>query len=152
MTNPIPKSSKKLNEIGVKLKGDFTATETKRQNEKEAGWMEDIRQLKGIYDPDVLSRIKTGKSRVYPKYTRSKTVPLKAKLSNMLFSDTDPNFELRPTPEPQLDDDKIAEIVENLGAFMEEGNEITPAEVDAAILNYAQIAVDKMSITIEDTP
>jgi hypothetical protein len=82
--------------------------------------------------------------------TRSKTVPLKAKLTNMLFSDTDPNFELRPTPEPQLEDGKIAEIVENLDAFVEEGNEVTPIDVDAAIMNYAQIAVDKMGVTIDD--
>ena len=150
MPNPIPKSQKKLDEIGIYIKGVFSGTETKRQNERETGWMEDLRQLKGIYDPDVLARIKTGKSRVYPKYTRSKTVPLKAKLTNMLFSDTDPNFELRPTPEPQLSDEKITEIVENLDAFVEEGNQVTPADIDAAIMNYAQIAVDKMAITIED--
>lgn len=145
----LPIDPKVLDRIGVKLKKSFDETEKRRQLYREEEWLKGTRQLKGIYDPEVSSKIRPGKSRVYPRYTRSKVVPAVAKLNNMLFPDNDRNWEIRPTPEPRLEQNQIDEIVENLEAFSE-GGEITSEEIDAAIIRYAQGKADKMILTMDD--
>ena len=97
-----------LSVLGNKLRDMFTKNETNRR-QKEVEWLEDLRQLKGIYDSDI--KIETGNSHYYPKITRSKVKSVLSRLNDMLFPTTDRNYTIEPTPEPQI----APELVQLLG-------------------------------------
>lgn len=154
---PIEINQKKLDELGRSLKKDFDETENLRQNYRETEWLESLRQDKGIYDPDVLAKIQNNKSEVYPRYTRSKVRPLLAKLNNILFPDNDKNWEVRPTPEPQLTKEEIALIVEDLEKQAKEAAtegtdlpEITIEMIDDAIMKQAKKSAAKANRRMDD--
>jgi len=148
----LPINKDVLDRIGTTLRKKFDETEKQRQLYREEEWLESLRQFKGIYDDDTLTKIATNKSRVYPRYTRSKVQPCVAKLNNMLFPDNDKNWELRVTPEPRLSQEQIDEIVQALPTVDEEGNprEVTSEEIDEAVMLYAKSKVARMSVTMED--
>lgn len=144
--------SEKLEGMGVFLKKEFTDTEAQRLLYREDEWLESLRQYKGIYDPEVLSKIQTGKSTVYPRYTRSKVNPAIAKLNNLLFPDNDRNWEIKPTPQPELDKAQIDDIVAAIEVGVEEGQalEITDQEIDDAIMSYSKGTAEEMTTTMDD--
>ena len=88
------RDSDAMTAFGFRLKNQFMANEAHRRP-KELEWLESIRQYKGLYDPDV--RIEAGNSRVYPKITRSKINIVLSRLHEMLFPETDKNWEIEPT-------------------------------------------------------
>lgn len=141
-----------LARIGVNLKKEFTATEIKRMSFKEVEMIEGLRQYKGVYDPETLIKIRQNKSTVYPRYTRSKVVPLVAKLNNLLFPDNDRNWEIRPTPNPELNKEQIAEIVKTMPIEDEQGEalEISQENIDAAILDFSKKTIDRMTTEMDD--
>ena len=52
---------------GVRLHNNFTINESKRRP-KEMEWIENLRQIRGLYDPGVV--LDPNRSKVYPKMTR----------------------------------------------------------------------------------
>ena len=147
---PINKNKQDL--IGTPLKNQFFETEKQRMLFWEEEWLSAIRQLKGIYDPDVLKRIQTGRSRVYPRYTRSKVIPVTAKLNNLVFPDNDRNFTIKPTPEPKLGEEQINEIVASIKLEDESGElrEITNEIISEAVMLFAKNKAEKMMTTMDD--
>ncbi|MBV6342029.1 portal protein [Candidatus Magnetobacterium casense] len=115
----------------------------------ELQWLEDLRQFKGIYDPDVMSYLLefNNRSKVYPKYTRSKVVPAIAKLNYMLFPDSERNWAIKPTPRPRVSDEVLSKIVQELS---QDGHQLTVDVVEMAVKQYAQTACDKMETVIDD--
>ncbi len=68
----------------------------------EQRWIEDLQQYHGIYDRDVLAKIKnTGGSRVFINLTATKTDALEARLWDLLFPTDDRNWGVTPTPVPE---------------------------------------------------
>jgi hypothetical protein len=135
--------------FGFRLKNQFTANEAHRRP-KELEWLESIRQYKGLYDPDV--RIEAGNSRVYPKITRSKINIVLSRLHEMLFPETDKNWEIEPTPEPSVDMSIVKQIVMSLVQQDEQGNIIppTPEDVNLAIKKFCDKTGEKMSSVMDD--
>ena len=105
------RNSSVMESFGYRLFNKFSIYKTYRRA-KELMWLEDLRQFKGIYDPTV--KIDPENSHVYPKLTRSKTITVLSRLHEMLFPDQDRNWELNPTPEPDVDQATIREIVASL--------------------------------------
>ncbi|MEN6420780.1 MAG: hypothetical protein ABFD76_02440 [Smithella sp.] len=95
-------------QLGTKLRGEFTKNESNRR-QKEVEWLQDLRQIRGLYDPDV--HIETGRSQVYPKITRAKITSVRSRLNSMLFPTTDRNYTIEPTADPEI----AQEIVDGLG-------------------------------------
>ena len=85
--------------LGTKLRGMFDKNDANRRP-KEVEWLADLRQIRGIYDQEV--HIEKNNSRVYPKITRAKIKSVQSRLNNMLFSSTDRNFSIEPSPEPEV--------------------------------------------------
>ncbi len=113
----------------------------------ELQWLEDLRQFKGIYDPDVMSCLVDNRSKVYPKYTRSKVIPAIAKLNYMLFPDSERNWAIKPTPRPRVSDDVLSKIVHDLS---QRGHQLSVDVVEMAVKEYVQTACDKMETVIDD--
>ncbi len=154
---PIKIDDKKLEELGITHKKEFSKTEKLRCQYREIEWLEGLRQYKGIYDPEVLEKIKDNKSTVYPRYTRSKVQPLLAKLNNVLFPNNDKNWAIKPTPEPQLTKEEIALIVKDLEARAKEAAgegvdlpRITVEQIDDAIMRQAKKSAEKANKKMDD--
>ncbi|KHK04037.1 hypothetical protein [Desulfovibrio sp. TomC] len=70
----------------------------------EKRWLEDYRLYMGIYDPEIETEIKKGRSRLFMRQAKVKTDTVVARLMDILFPRAgDRNWDLQPTPEPTLD-------------------------------------------------
>lgn len=143
------RDSDAMTAFGFRLKNQFTANEAHRRP-KELEWLESIRQYKGLYDPDV--RIEAGNSRVYPKITRSKINIVLSRLHEMLFPETDKNWEIEPTPEPSVSPEVVRGIVMSMLQQDEEGNIIppTPEDVNLAIKKHCEKTCERMASVMDD--
>ena len=79
---------------------------------KEQVWLKNLRQFRGVYDNDVI--IPKNRSRAYPRVTRAKVVTAVAKLMEMLFPTSDKNWALKPSENPQIDQDILNDAVQKL--------------------------------------
>lgn len=150
MDEIITRDKEKLSKLAQTFRKEFGTAETLRRD-TELLWAEDLRQSKGIYDPEELTRIEKNKgSSVYPKYTRSKEVPCVAKLNNMLFPSNDRNWDIGITPKPKLTDTQIKEIAATL--TMKDGDKslLTEEMVAKAIRMYAKGKADNMRLAMDD--
>lgn len=85
-----------------KLEGEVKRRIDLRVSQEEI-WLEDIRQLHGHYDPEVLSKLQQEeKSQLFINVTRPKTNTGSAKIYDMLFPTDDRNWGIAPTPVPEL--------------------------------------------------
>ena len=72
----------------------------------EQRWIDDLRQYHGQYSESQISKIKAVEgSTVFINQTRPKTNALIARLTDLLFPTDDRNWEIRPTPVPEMDID-----------------------------------------------
>jgi len=116
---------------------------------KELEWLESLRQYKGLYDPEI--KITPGLSRVYPKITRSKENQILSRLMEMLFPEQDKNWEITPSPNPQLLPEIVAKIALSLITKDENGEPVVPTreELQRAIMKFAEARCEQMSIVID---
>lgn len=94
----------KLDELGSALWQKALAQQSARYT-IEQRWLEDVRQYHGRYSEETESRLtadKTGASRLFVNLTRSKCEALESRLSEMLFPTDDRNWEIKPTPNPDI--------------------------------------------------
>lgn len=148
--SPPQRNSEEMANFGFRLKNQFSVNEAHRRL-KEMEWLECIRQYKGIYDPDV--RIEAGNSRVYPKLTRAKVNIVLSRLHEMLFPETDKNWEIDISPDPTIDEEAIMGIIQSLVQQDPETGEMimpTTDELKIAIRDYAKKACEAMSTVIDD--
>lgn len=97
--------TERLSALGSMLRSRFDRISNAR-GIIEQRWMDDMRQYHGKYSHDVetrLERDRTGASKLFVNLTRPRCKSMTARLSDMLFPSEDRNFELRPTPVPDMD-------------------------------------------------
>ncbi|HPE06231.1 MAG TPA: hypothetical protein PLW50_00765 [Smithellaceae bacterium] len=148
--DPTRRNDDVMASFGYRLKGQFSTNEAHRRV-KELEWLESLRQYKGLYDPTV--QIEPGNSRVYPKLTRAKVNIVLSRLHEMLFPETDKNWEIDPSPDPTVDAEIVAEIVMSLlQQDPQTGQMVPPSEDDVrmGIKKYAVDACEKMSNVMDD--
>jgi hypothetical protein len=135
--------------FGWRLNGLFQTCEIYRRP-KELEWLESLRQYKGLYDPGVV--IDANASKVYPKITRSKVNIVLSRLHQMLFPETERNWEYSPTKEPRMDKAIVKNIAMSLVQQGKDGSITLPtADVLAdAIRGYAKMTCDKMMSVADD--
>ncbi|SKB32447.1 hypothetical protein [Sphingopyxis flava] len=113
----------------------------------ETRWMEDLRQLHGIYEPNIQGALENDseRSKVFVNLTRPKTLAWEARLTDLLFPADDRNWGIQPTPVPDLDDAarnavaqieqaevQIKELVEQNNAMADQQADPEQADPDAA--------------------
>ena len=150
MEQEISRNQEELDKLGAHCYGEFKYNESLRRD-LETEWVENIRQIKGIYDPDQDALIPPDGSKIYPKYTRSKTTPCIAKLNSMLFPDNDRNWSIEPTPSPKLSDEQLQELVaEVVRESMEAGKNPGPKDVQKKIDDFARTRCEAMQTEMDD--
>ncbi len=125
-------------------------TEAKQlRNEVEQRWLKDLRQYKGIYEPEVQARIAEGRSKAFVKSTRVKVKTIDARVIDLLFPDnTEKNYSISATDSPSLDELTKKEIFESVSKHL--GRSPTNDELNAAVKKYADEKAARMSTVVSD--
>jgi len=153
-----------IENLGFSLRTEFDENKRLRKS-KEKEWTESLRQCKGVYDPEVDVKIPATSSHVYPKYTRYKEAVLRSIINNIILSENDKNWTIRPTKKPSVSKDVANFIVSSLKTAkqqamqqaVEAGEQTTPedlnvtqTEFEKAVSDYANLRCSNMEVEIED--
>lgn len=113
----------------------------------EQRWLDDLRQYRGEYEPDVLQELKSAKkSQTFVNITREKTDAWAAQMGDMLFPVDDKNYGIAPSPNPQL-----SVLAKQVTAGPDGEQQPTSDAAQAiAILDAAQKAATAMEREIDD--
>lgn len=135
-----------LADLGLKLREEFDeAVQLRRPFEQQ--WIKDLRQYKGIYDPDIEAKIPKNRSRANIRLTRAKVKSTDARMMDMLFPAGDKNWTIRATPVPELDPALLANEIEMI---KQRDGEVDEDAMLKAINKMAEERAVKMSSEIED--
>src|SRR5213076_1126208 len=70
--------------LGTTLIAEFGQAELARR-ETEERWLKDLRQYRGIYDPEILALIGKNRSKAFVRATRVKVKTVDARVADLLF-------------------------------------------------------------------
>lgn len=140
--------------LGQDLATEFSYVSGRRQG-YEQGWLKDLRQYKGIYDPEILAKLELAKrSQAFIRETRTKIRTLDARIMDLLFpANGEKNWEIQPTPNPEFLPQEERNILAQLQQLLaQSGEQRTPtrAEFDMAKRNVAKETTIRMSAEIAD--
>jgi hypothetical protein len=91
-----------LQNLGSRLRSQFETVKADRA-EIEDRWLKDIRQYKGIYDPEEEARMDKNRSRSFTRMTRIKVKSVDARLMDLIFpAGSEDNWAIEPTPNPEI--------------------------------------------------
>lgn len=137
-----------LDALGVTLVAEFKQAQLDRQ-ETEQRWLKDLRQYRGVYDPEVEARIGPNRSKAFVRATRVKVKTVDARLTDLLFPSTsDRNWTAEPTPVPSVDRDTKQRITNALGQELQRAPE--RREIDAAVKKFVKQCADRMTQVMDD--
>ena len=101
------KMSEKLSALGTSLQAKADEVVAQRR-ELEDNWLDDLAQYNGKYSATENSRLKqSGGSQLFANITRPKVNAAEARISDILFPTDDRNWDIRPTPVPDMQDSAI---------------------------------------------
>lgn len=153
MANNTPvMDAEKMRKLGVKMYGQFEQYKKDRR-ETEQQWLRNLRQVKGMYDPEIADRIPADQSTAYPKVTRTKVIGTVARLMEMLFPQTEKNWAIAPSPLPTLSEGDLQVVLDSLTAPGEDGAaapDPTTEQIEKAIFDFAKKKSERMDKEIDD--
>lgn len=119
------------------------------RQEIENKWVQDLRQYKGIYAPEVLAKMNKYRAKAFIRLTRAKVKTVDSRLADLLFpANGDKNWSIEPTPIPEFSDKKMAAILQ---LWKEEsGEDATRESLEMLMNEEAKKQARKMSKVIED--
>jgi len=137
-----------MDALGTVLISEFQQAVLDRR-ETEQRWLQDLRQYKGIYDPEIEQRIGRNRSKAYVRATRVKVKTVDARVADLLFpSNSDRNWTAEPTPVPSIDRQSKVAIFAQLAQAL--GRAPNQREQDEAVRKYVKRAADKMTSIMDD--
>jgi hypothetical protein len=123
----------------------------------ELKWMQNLRQFRGKYDPEVENLIPKERSKVYPRDSRVKLTGFVAKMMEMMFPVSDTNWELVPTTIPSISKSELDLLVlqinnEHMRIAQETGEikPVTSEEIEMKVRDYADKRAKAMSDQCRD--
>lgn len=107
--------------LAIQLRSEYDEAERARSM-VNLRWLEDLRQYRGMYAPEVLARLrKTRRARVYYRMTTAKVNTMTARLMDLLFPQRTKNWSIEPTPDPLLPDEVVMQDMQDeIGAAAEQ--------------------------------
>jgi len=124
----------------------------------ELQWLKNLRQYRGIYDPEILEHIPPTKSKAYPRDTRTKIKGFVAKMMEMMFPAMDNNWDLEVSPFPSLPEEVLQALVQQAtqaGIAQAQATGELPAPIDdkaieLLVMEEAKKRRDRMRKKIQD--
>jgi len=141
-------NEEQVKRLGVRLRDAFEQYKKDRR-ETELQWLRNLRQFRGIYDPEIKKNISADQSSAYPKITRTKVIGTVSRLMEMLFPQTEKNWGIAPSPLPDLSIGDTQAVLDQLQAE-NPGTELTTEQIEAAVFDYAKEKSERMSMMMED--
>jgi hypothetical protein len=155
-----------LEALGPRLLMEFAEAERAKRPTEER-FLKDLRQFKGMYDPEVLAKIGPKRSKTFVRKTRVKIKTLDARVEDLLFPmGTTKNWNIKETPIPSVPKEVRKTVTEMLTKMLlsqaaqaqQPGQPQLPAkppqpskeQIDAALLEICKQAAKKMAKVIED--
>lgn len=138
-------------DVGLRLRARFDEIARNRQ-EQELEWLKDLRQFKGVYDPDVASGLGKSplkKSKTFIRMTRTKVKAMDSRIMQMLFpANSDKNWDIQPTPKADpFMSPVVAELmqqaIQQKIQQMAQAQGIDPATIDPAAIDPRQMALSE---------
>lgn len=155
-----PRGFEVLSALGVSLLFEFGQAESDRQM-TEQRWLQDLRQYRGQYDPDVLAAIGPHRSKSFVRKTRVKVKTVDSRCMDLLFpANSMRNWDVTPTPIPNVTPEQKKQVIELLTQAMQpqpvEGQPPAPpvkpsrSDIDKAVKQMVKSAAEEMVKTIDD--
>ena len=141
-----------LQALGTRLKGMFDRFASERIP-AEQQWLRNLRQIMGIYDPEIERQLPKNRSRAYPRLTRVKCISMLSRLMNLMFPGNEDNWELNASPSPSMSPQMVAQAVQNLMAEKQQTDpnvQLTQALVDEAVRRLAKEQASKLTDLVKD--
>jgi hypothetical protein len=141
----------KLQALGALLRSRFE-TYARERHELEQQWLKNLRQYKAVYDPET-AKLLVGRSQVYPKDTHTKLTGWVAKMMEMMFPAQEKNWDLEPTPFPNIAIDDLQGIIAGLEAQQAAQPEplpVTSEMIEEAVKDFAKQRAERMALECED--
>jgi len=106
--------AKHITPLGQKINRMFDKCERDR-GLVEQRWLQDLRQYRGEYDPEVLAKMHPKRSRAFLSLTRTKVNTITARQMDILFpANGEKNWGVEPTPIPDMNPMIMQSIVEQM--------------------------------------
>ena len=138
-----------ISALGPILISEFIKAESDRKL-TEQRWLRDLRQFKGLYEPDEEKKM-AGRSRVFVRKTRVKVKTVNARVADLLFpSGSEKNWSIAPTPIPTLSERQKMVVKATLEQMEQGGQPVDELTIDRVIKAVAKKAATKMGETIND--
>lgn len=145
------KSSDDASQIFASRLSKLADEQVAKRREIEDRWIEDIRQLRGLYPEDIERKLKADETRsnAFVNLTRPKANMAKSRLWDMLFPNDDRNWSIGHTPVPELAESSSSEdpalIDEDTGDTV-----ATVGEISSSAMDEAKSRAGKMQDEIDD--
>lgn len=132
---PVPDS---LTSLGPTLLAEFEKAVQDRFL-TEQRWLSDLRQYRGVYDPDVLNLIAGKRSTSFVRKTRVKVKTVDSRVVDLLFpAGSEKNWSVEPTPKPTISPEHRAKIQEQLSQRLGQAFQAAQAQIQAEAQAAAQ--------------
>jgi hypothetical protein len=150
---PLQINVEKMTALGITLFSRFGQYQKDRR-ETEMQWLRNLRQFRGVYDPEIEGRIPKDQSRAYPKITRTKVVGTVARLMEMLFPQTEKNWGISESPLPDLSEGDLQHVLDTLTAELQAAGgdtaNIPDDVIEKAIKEFAKEKAKRMEVEMDD--
>jgi len=141
-----------LQQLGTRFKGLFDRFASERMP-AEQQWLRNLRQILGIYDPEIERQLPKNRSRAYPRLTRMKCISMISRLMNLMFPGNEDNWELNASPSPSMSPEMVADAVEALIKERQESGgdpSLTQDLVDEAVRRLADKQAGALTMLLKD--
>jgi len=143
--------------MGVTMRGKLDQFIADRAG-LEQQWLKNLRQYRGLYDPEYLKLLANDKSRRYPRDTRTKVKAFVAKMMEMMFPASEDNWDLTISPIPSIQKKDLEAVIaaltaqEMLAAQQEQRppQPISSDIIEKGVREFATIRMENMQTKIRD--
>jgi hypothetical protein len=156
--------------LGPILLEEFSLAERDRRL-VEQRWLQDIRQYRGQYDPEIEAALGANRSKAFVRKTRVKIKTVDSRVADLLFpAGSEKNWEIAPTPKPSVSDEMRQDVIGRLQEMVRQANaqqtamaqqqgvdpstvppvRLARQQIDEAIKEVVRQASKKMGTAIED--
>lgn len=134
--------------MGQYVRTIFEESRAARQDTEDR-WIVDLRQFRGQYAPEMLERMSPNRSKAFIRLTRNKVKTVNSRLVDFVFpANGDPNWDITPTPLPEISDDALKTLVQI--HEQQSGESVTPDTLKVLVSDYATRQASKMARHMED--
>jgi hypothetical protein len=136
------------NDIGISQNQEWIKAETDRFQDEQR-FLRNLRQYRGIYDPEVRAKINPNRSSAYIRLTRTKVKTYDARMMDIKFpANDDKDWSIQPTPVPELNPEILKQFAEQI--FVHTGQVPTEEDVKAIVVKFADDQAGNMEREIND--